>query len=98
MLVGVGKFLMASTYLSVGLIPSMVILNPANSTVSSANSNFSGENTIPFWLQWDRIAQILKNACSILSDHCMISSTIFSESFITGFPGQVSRIASVCFV
>ena len=37
-----------STYLSVGLIPSLVILNPVNSTISFANSNFSGEKTIPF--------------------------------------------------
>ncbi len=65
-------------YLSVGLIPSMVMLNPANSTDSLANSNFSGENTIPFWLQWDRIAQILKKAVSRFSDHCIISSIIFS--------------------
>jgi hypothetical protein len=62
MLVSVGEFVTAPTYLSVGLIPFVVILNPANYTVSLANSNFSGENTIPFWLQWDRIAQILENA------------------------------------
>lgn len=50
-LLGVGKFLMDSMYLSVGLIPSEVMTNPANSTVSLAKLNFSGENTIPFWLQ-----------------------------------------------
>ena len=78
MLVGVGKFLIDSTYLAVGLIPLEVILNPANSTVSLANANFSGENTIPFWLQCDRIEQILKNDSSNVFDHWIMSSTIFS--------------------
>ena len=59
MLVGVGKFLMAVMYLSVGWIPFIVIWNPANSTDLLANWNFSGEKTIPFWLQWDRMEQIL---------------------------------------
>jgi hypothetical protein len=69
MLVGVGKFLMASMYMSVGLIPSMVISKPANSTVTLAIMNLSGENTISFLLQWDSSVQILKKACSIVSDH-----------------------------
>ena len=55
MLVGVGKFLMAVMYLFVGWIFLMVIWNPANSTDLLANWNFSGEKTIPFWIQWDRI-------------------------------------------
>ena len=78
MLLGVGKFLMDSMYLAVGLIPSLVISKPANSTVSLAKANFSGEKTIPFLLQWDKIEQILKNESSTESDHWMMSSMIFS--------------------
>ena len=55
MLVGVGKFLMAVIYLSVGWIPLMVILNPANSTDWLANWHLSREKTIPFWLQSERM-------------------------------------------
>ena len=45
---------------------------------SFANSNFSGENTIPFLLQCDRSSATLKEALSRLSDHNIVSSIIFS--------------------
>ena len=52
MLVGVGKFLMAVIYLSVGWIPLMVIWN---TTDLLANWHLSREKTIPFWLQSERM-------------------------------------------
>ena len=70
-------------------------LEPVNSIVSLVNLNFSGEKTIPFWLQWERIVQILKKACFRLSDHWMMSSIIFSELLSSGFPGHVATIAFI---
>ena len=46
MLCGVGKSLMEVVYLSAGLMPSSVIMNPAKSASLLANLNFSALNTI----------------------------------------------------
>jgi hypothetical protein len=73
MLHGVVKSLIAAVYLAGVLIP-------PNSTSLLANLNFSELNTRPFVLQWERMLNILWKATSTVSDHVMMSSTIFLKS------------------
>ena len=92
---GLGKSLMEVVYLTAGLIPSSLIMNPVNSTSLLANLNFSTLNTRLFLLQWERMLQILWKAPSTMSDHVMMSSTIFLKSLTEVVHGQSSMMVSV---
>ena len=76
-------------------IPSSEMRNPANSTSLLANLNLAGLNTKPLLFQCEIILHILCKDPSTEFDQVMISSTIFSKSFLAVVEGQSSRIVSV---
>ena len=63
-LVGEGKSFMASKYLGRGSIVLSDTLNPAKSTLLSANWNLSGLSTIPAWPTRVRKSMVLHQCCS----------------------------------
>ena len=62
-------------YLLHGRTASLVILKPANSTVSAENLNFSGLRVIPCLPQVSSQLAAWKKLSSIVSDHRRVSST-----------------------
>ena len=77
MFLRVGKSRMAWRYFQQGWTLSRVMSNPANSTLSAANTNLETLKVMPFFPQTSRYSTACQKLSSMESDHSRASSTHF---------------------
>merc|ERR1712237_292618 len=82
MLVGAGNSLMACNMEDAGFTESIVISNPTYSTLSLANTNFSGLKVIPLLEQCSKNLHVFQKLPSTVLSHWHTSSMHLTKSLV----------------